>query len=126
MTYYHGGAPDLKSGQLIVPQPPNEGRHLLDGCPICEARKAGKPLPDDDLDPTLIYVTTDREYARIYASGYPMGALYVVEPVGVLTPSPDPVPSFGCSAARIKTVYDACVRLSPAQIRRALRRYSDA
>lgn len=124
MRYFHGGAPGLKVGDLIEPQPLSEGRHLLDGCPTCEARKAGQPLPGDDLDPTLVYVTTDRDYARIYANGYPLGALYVVEPIGDLTPSPDPVPSWGCPQARVTAVYDACVRLSPAEIRRAFRRYA--
>jgi len=96
---------------------------LIDGCPTCEARKVGQPLATDNNDPTLIYVTTDRDYARIYAAGYPRGALYVVEPAGDLTPSPDPVPSWGCRSARVTGVYDACVQLSEAQVRRAMRRY---
>jgi sirohydrochlorin ferrochelatase len=83
----------------------------------------GTPLPGDDLDPTKVYVTTNREYARIYANGYPLGALYVVEPIGELTASPDPVPSWGCSAATVIGVYDACVRLTAAQVRRAVGRY---
>jgi hypothetical protein len=124
VRYFHGGAPGLKPGDLIEPRPPGEGKHLVDGCPTCEARKAGAPIEGDGLDPTLIYVTTDREYARIYAGGYPLGALYVVEPIGELTPSPDPVPSWGCEAAIVSGVYDACVRLSPAQVRRAVRRYA--
>lgn len=123
MRYFHGGAPDLRPGDVIEPQPLGEGRHLLDGCPTCEARKSGQQLPTDVLDPSLVYVTTDREYARFYAAGYPMGALYVVEPIGDLSPSPDPVPSWGCSAARITGVYDACVRLTPAQLSRFMRRF---
>lgn len=121
--YFHGGAPGLRAGDLIEPQPLSEGGHLVDGCPTCEARKAGHQLPSDDLDPSLVYVTTDREYARVYAAGYPMGALYVVQPAGELTPSPDPVPSWGCSSALVTGVYDACVRLSPAQVRRTARRF---
>lgn len=124
MRYFHGGVPGMKPGDLIEPQPLGEGAHLLDGCPVCEARKTGVQLPTDDLDASLVYVTTDREYARIYAAGYPDGALYVVEPVGDLTPSPDPVPSWGCPAARVTGVYDACVRLSPADVRRAQRRFA--
>jgi hypothetical protein len=124
VRYFHGGAPGLRVGEMIEPQPLSEGRHLLDGCPTCEARKAGQQLPTDDLDPDLIYVTTDRDYARIYAAGYPLGALYVVEPIGELAPSPDPVPSWGCAAAIVSGVYDACVRLSPGETRRALRRFA--
>jgi hypothetical protein len=121
--YFHGGAPGLKPGDLIEPQPYDVGRHLIAGCPTCEARKAGDPLAADNNDPTKVYVTTDREYARVYAIGYPLGALYVVTPLGELTESPDPVPSWGCSAATVRGVYDACVRMSPAEVRRAVRRY---
>lgn len=123
MRYFHGGAPGLRVGDRIEPQPLGEGRHLLDGCPTCEARKAGQQLATDDLDPSKVYVTTDREYARFFAAGYPRGALYVVEPVGEMTPSLDPVPSWGCSAARITGVYDACVRFKPADLRRFRRRF---
>lgn len=121
--YFHGGAPGLRAGDVIKPQPLGEGKHLVDGCPTCEARKTGQQLPTDNLDPALVYVTTDREDARVYAAGYPMGALYVVHPVGELTPSPDPVPSWGCASARVTAVYDACVRLSPAHLRRTARRF---
>lgn len=124
MRYFHGGMPGLKPGDLIEPQPLGEGAHLVDGCPVCEARKTGKQLPTDNLDASLVYVTTDREYARVYAVGYPRGALYVVEPVGDLAPSPDPVPSWGCPAARVTGVYDAYVTLTPAEVRRAVRRYA--
>jgi hypothetical protein len=125
MRYFHGGAPGLRPGDLIEPQPIDQGRHLVDGCPICEARKTGQQLPSDDLDPSMVYVTTDRDYARVYAAGYPNGALYVVDPVGELTPSPDPVPSWGCPSARVTAVYDAHVRMSPAQLRRTLARVGD-
>lgn len=116
---FHGGAPGLRPGDVITPQPLGEGAHLVDGCDICEARKRGEQLPTDDLDASKVYVTTDRQYARIYAAGYPNGALYRVEPVGEMTPSPDPVPSWGCDSARVISVYDPYVRLSASQMRRA-------
>ena len=122
MRIYHGGAPGLHKGDLITPRPAGDTRHLIDGCPTCEARRAGAPTPDDDLDPTAVYVTTDRDYARIYAAGYPRGGLYRVEVDGPLTPSPDPVPSWAVSSARVVGVIDALVRLTPTQTRRALRR----
>jgi hypothetical protein len=121
--YFHGGAPGLRPGDVIEPQPLGEGKHLVDGCPTCDARKAGQQLPTDDLDPHLVYVTTDREYARLYAAGYPHGALYVVDPLGDLTPSPDPAPSWGCTAARVTGVYDAYVVLSPSELRRIQRQF---
>lgn len=123
---YHGGAPGLRPGDTITPRRRGDIGHLVDGCPTCEARRAGAPLPDDDLDPTLVYVTTDRDYARIYAAGYPRGALYRVETDEPLTPSPDPVPSWGTPSCRVVAVLDALVRLTPAETRRAVRRYMDA
>jgi hypothetical protein len=124
--YWHGGIPGLRPGDVIEPQPLGSGPHLVDGCDVCESRKRGQQLPTDNLDPSQVYVTTDREYARIYAAGYPNGALYRVEPEGDLVPSPDPVPSWGCDRARVLAVYDAYVRLTPAQLGRAIRRFGDA
>lgn len=125
--YWHGGAPGLKPGDSIHPRQPGDDQHLVDGCRTCEARRRGEPLADDDNDPGLVYVTTDRDYARIYAAGYPRGGLYVVEPLGELidrTGLHDPAPSYGCAEARVLSVYDPLVRLSDRQVRRLQRRYT--
>lgn len=119
--YWHGGAPDLRPGDILEPRPHNDTRHLVDGCPTCEARRNGQPLPDDDNDPNLVYITTDREYARLYAHGYPRGALYEVDPIGEMvdrTGTHDPAPSWGVPAARVRSVYDPVVILTPRQVRR--------
>jgi hypothetical protein len=123
--YWHGGAPGLHPGDLLEPRPRDDTAHLVDGCPWCEARRKGQPVPEDDNDPTLVYVTTDREYARLYADGYPRGALYRVEPLGELVDrsAHDPAPSWGCKAARVLAVYDPVVVLSAQQWRRMQRRY---
>lgn len=126
LRLFHGGPPGLRPGDFIEPRPPEDTAHLLDGCPTCEARKRGEPLPDDDNDPTLIYVTTDRLYASLYASGYPDGGLYRVEPIGDLTPSNDPLPSWSVPAARVVSVLDPLVRLSAHDIRRLERRVAKA
>jgi hypothetical protein len=121
---WHGGVPDLRPGDLIIPQAADAGRHLVDGCPTCEARRDGRPLSDDDNNPHWVYVTTNREYARLYAHGYPRGALYQVEAIGELhdrTGTHDPHPSWGVEAARVLTVYDPVVIVSPNQQRRWLR-----
>lgn len=125
IRYWHGGAPGLKPGDLITPRPPGDHDHLVDGCPTCEARRRGEQLDSDDNDPGLIYITTDRDYARIYASGYPRGALYRVEPIGDLVDRSehDPAPSWGVASARVLAVYDACVTLTPKLLRRLLRRW---
>lgn len=124
--YFHGGPPGLRPGDLIEPRPPGDTAHLLDDCPTCQARKAGAPLDGDDNDPSLVYVTTSRDYARIYAAGYPRGGLYVVEPIGEMVDrsAHDPEPSWGVPAARVLAVYDPLVTLSPAQFRRFQRRFT--
>jgi len=118
---FHGGAPGLKPGDIITPQ--SGTAHLVDGCPTCEARRVGAPLPEDNLDPTAVYVTTVRDYAKVYAAGYPLGAVYRVEPLGELTPSPDPVESYGVAAARVVSVLDPLVRLSGHEQRRLIRKF---
>lgn len=123
-TYWHGGKPGLVKGDVLLPREPGDVAHLVDGCPTCEARRVGAPLADDNLDPALVYVTTDVEYARVYAAGYPRGALYRVQPVGELTPSPDPVPSWGCSLALILSVRDRLVSADAKQVRRWQRRFA--
>ncbi|MCV7083288.1 hypothetical protein BST26_21485 [Mycolicibacterium insubricum] len=125
---WHGGVPGLNAGDMITPQALNAGQHLRDDCPTCQARANGTPLAGDDNDPTLVYVTTDREYARLYAAGYPNGGLYVVEPVGELVDrgAHDPVPSWGCEAARVLSVYDPCVSPTAKEARRMVRRWLNA
>lgn len=123
---YHGGAPGLRVGQLVTPQPAGHGAHLVDGCPVCEARKAGAPLDEDVNDPALVYVTSDRYYASIYAHGYPRGGLYRVDTHDeelVETADDDPAPSWGVSSAEVVAVLDPLVRLSTAELRRIVRRY---
>lgn len=127
--YWHGGAPGLKPGDLIEPRPHGDDAHLVDGCPTCEGRRNGEQLDTDDNDPGLVYITTDRDYARIYAAGYPRGALYRVEPVGELTDrarSHDPVPSWAVPQTRVLAVYDACVMMTRKDAQRLWRRYTRA
>ncbi len=129
--YFHGGIPGLKPSSLITPHPPN----VVDGCDICAAKAAGQQPVVDGLGvvdpiterPDRVYLTTDREYARFYASKYPLGDLYVVEPVGDLEPSTeDHFPSWTCPAARVVSVYDRAVRLTPHRRRTLLRRWTAA
>lgn len=124
MRLYHGGTPGLRPGDLITPRPADDTTHLIDGCPTCEARRTGHPLPDDDLNPALVYVTTDRDYASIYAAGYPRGALYRVDVDDELEPSPDPVPSWGVPQARVVAILDPLMQLSAHDFRRFMRRYT--
>lgn len=129
--YFHGGIPSLKPGDLITPHPPN----VVDGCDICAAKAAGQQPVVDGLGvvdplterPDRVYLTSDREYARFYASKYPLGDLYVVEPVGDLEPSAeDHFPTWTAPAARVASVYDRAVRLTPHRRRTLLRRWKAA
>lgn len=122
--YWHGGAPDLRPGDRIEPRKAGDDHHLLDDCPTCQARREGRQLEHDDNDPALVYVTTDREYARLYAAGYPNGALYRVKPLGELVDrsNHDPVPSWGCKAALVLAVYDPVVPFTPKLYRQMQRK----
>jgi hypothetical protein len=122
---YHGGAPELRIGDVIEPRTADDTAHLRDDCPVCQARKNGQQLDSDDNDPALVYATTDRQYARIYAAGYPDGGLYRVDPLGDLIDRSDhdAAPSWGCSALRVAAIIDPLVRLSPKRVRALLRRW---
>lgn len=126
VRFYHGGAPGLRPGDIIEPRPAGDERHYVDGCETCEARRRGEQRADDDLDPHLVYVTTDREYARLYASGYPRGGLYRVEVADdepmAPSPDPEPVPSWGVRQATVVAVLDPLVRMTPAELRRLWKR----
>lgn len=126
MRYWHGGAPGLKPGDIISPRDPGDTAHLVDDCPICEARRQGQQLDSDDNDASLVYVTTDRDYARIYAAGYPRGGLYRVDPIGELVDrgEHDAAPAWGCDAARVLSVYDPIAALDAKRVRSLLRRYA--
>ncbi|MFI6594921.1 hypothetical protein ACIBHX_01665 [Nonomuraea sp. NPDC050536] len=123
--YFHGGIPGLEPGDLILPGSPN----FVDGCKICDAHKAGMSHAFDPLTQyqDRVYVTTDREYARFYASKYPKGDLYSVVPVGELVVSDeDRFPTWTAPEARVVGVYDRYVQLSPKQRRTLMRRWERA
>ncbi|MDQ0961958.1 hypothetical protein QFZ66_005836 [Streptomyces sp. B4I13] len=129
--YFNGGVPGLKPGDLVTPHQPA----VVDGCPICVARAKGETYRDEQgrvVDPPTgrpdrVYITTDREYARFYASKTWLGDLYVVEPVGELQESTeDPFPTWTCEAARVRSVYSRAVRLTPGQRRTLSTRWGRA
>ena len=120
MRLWHGGVPGLRAGDLLTG---GHHRATLPGCAVCAARAAGtSPIDAPSRHGDQVYVTTDREYARHYASLYGYGDLYRVEPVGDLTPSvEDSIPTWVTPSARVLAVYDRAVRLTWSQ-RRALSR----
>ncbi|MFF3875867.1 hypothetical protein [Streptomyces sp. NPDC001978] len=113
------------------PAPP----HVVDDCKVCEARAAGLTATTSDgqaVDPPTgrpdrVYTTSDREYARFYASRYWYGDLYTVEPVGETEASTeDPWPTWCVPAARVVSVYTRAVQLTPHQRRTLLQRWAKA
>lgn len=127
MTYYHGGTPDLHLGDLAQPGQQGNRRHIKD-CPICAARNTGTstaldPIPNHDG----VYITTDREYGRYYASLAHYGTLYVVQPIGELTLSAeDRFPTYICQSARVTGIYQRQVQLTDPQRRRLMARWIEA
>lgn len=130
MRYFHGGVPGLRPGDLITPHPPRS----LDGCPVCTARAQGltatldgQPIDPPTGRPDRVYITTDRDYGRFYASLTWYGDLYTVQPVGEMEPSTEePFPTWCTPAARVVSVYDRAVQLTDGQRRRLLRRWTQA
>ncbi|MFD3452763.1 hypothetical protein ACFWVC_11310 [Streptomyces sp. NPDC058691] len=130
MRYFHGGVPGLRPGDLITPHPPR----AVDGCAICEARTQGltatlngQPIDPPNGRPDRVYIATDRDYGRFYASLSWYGDLYTVEPVGEMKPSTeDHFPTWCVPAARVVSVYVRAVRLTPGQRRSLLRRWTEA
>ena len=125
--YWHGGVPDLRAGDLIRP---GSSRRPHEGCPFCDVRASGLAIVIDGhlMDgpsayPDRVYLTTDREYARHYASLYGRGDLYRVEPVG---PVEDHFETVTAKSARVLAVYDRAVLLTPGQRKALHRRWAEA
>lgn len=129
--YWHGGKPDLRVGDLVRP---GDSRKLHDGCPFCEARAAGNAvvIGGETIDgptahPDRVYLTTDRDYARFYASLYGRGDLYRVEPVGPVERSTeDHFETVTAESARVLAVYDRAVLLTWGQRRSLDRKWAEA
>lgn len=127
LRLFHGGVPDLRVGDLIVPG--RERRHH-DGCPWCEARNQGEAHlgmdgPSQHVD--RVYLTSNRLYAKYYASLWGRGDLYQVEPVGEVEKSTeDTVETFMAAAARVVAVLDRAVLLTMSERRRLDREWGAA
>lgn len=93
MKFFHGGIKGLRRGDMILP-PEQTGAPSLarfDSRDFCRQDRA--------------YITTDKATAIIYAACLPKpGAVYEVEPIGVVEPDPDCKMSglsFMCPKARV-------------------------
>ncbi|MCQ9384402.1 hypothetical protein [Brevibacterium moorei] len=127
MSWYHGGIPGLKPGDLIEP---GHERKQHDGCPWCEARAQGEAFNGMDgpsLHPDRVYASCSRLYARFHASLYGHGDLYRVEPIGVWRASQeDSMPSITAPAFQVAAVLDRAVELTMTERRRLTREWREA
>jgi hypothetical protein len=125
VRYFHGGIPDLKPGDLILPPTATGTARTL-------AQYSEQLADSGHVRRDRVYITTGRDVAKVYAAFYPDGALYEVEPDGDVVPDPDcvvPGVSFECLAARVLRVVDPVVLLRDRSVDawvRQLNRATDA
>lgn len=126
MSYFHGGKDGLKPGDLLVP---GQSRKHHDGCAWCEARANGEAHLGMDGPSQIegIYFTTDKLYAKHYASLYGAGDLYRVEPVGDIQRSDeDSYETWIADEVMIVAVVERAVRLTWKERRRLAREWEAA
>lgn len=114
MILFHGGGPDLWRGSTIKPNMAHT--RLVDGCADCEAHRHGQQrLDGDPLTPEgFVYATSDRDYARYYASRAVKGWLYEVEldPASIEESKEDPFPTWRASSAVVIRVLEKRITLT--------------
>jgi len=120
MTLLHGGIGDLWKGSLLKPDMAHV--RYLDGCPTCEAQRKGHSSAlglDPETPAEFVYATTDREYARYYASRAVRGWLYEVEldPSSIEESKEDPFPTWRAHQARVVRVLEKRITLMMAERR---------
>lgn len=113
---FHGGVAGLRCGDRILP---NMAEHrYVEGCAHCDAQRDG--VASSGFDPATpegwVYASSDREYARYYASRAVGGTLYRVRLEGDVEPSlEDPFPSWRGRSAVVVEVLATKVQLTNSQ-----------
>lgn len=105
VRYFHGGVPDLRPGDLVLPPAVTGTGRTLTADVLALGGRARRDR---------VYVTVGRDVARVFAAMFPDGALYRVEPVGELVADPDCLvagASWEVPAARVAAVVDPVVLL---------------
>ncbi len=98
MKFYHGGVKRLKIGDVILPPSVTGKRN------IGKNVSAGD-ITDGHCKPDKVYITTDLNSAKVYASSMPFGDVYVVEPNGLIEPDIDALGiSFICDSAKVVSI----------------------
>lgn len=120
---FHGGAAGLRPGDVIVP---GMAEHrFVDGCEICAAHARGESTTLDPLTPhDWVYATTDRPYARYYASRAVKGTLYRVRLEGDIEQSTeDEFPTWRARRGVVVSVLERRVQLTMRERRRLFIRW---
>lgn len=124
---FHGGVPDLRPGDLITP---GHDRRSHEGCAWCEARAKGEAhqgMDGPSLRTDRVYATTNRLYAKHYASLWGRGDLYRVDAVGdVQRSTEDTIESYCCEQLQVVAVIDRAVLLTRSERRRLFREWTTA
>lgn len=125
MKLFHGGVGDLWPNSIIKPNMAHA--RYLDGCPTCELQKSGR-AGHVGLDPEtphdFVYGTSDREYARYYASRANKGWLYEIELSDPVQKSiEDPFPTWRSSSGRIIRVIEKRITLTMTERRELFLRW---
>lgn len=126
MSYFHGGKDGLAVGDVLEP---GHARKFHDGCPWCVAREQGEAHlgMDGPSQHAGVYFTTDKLYAKHYASLYGAGDLYRIEPIGEIQRSDeDSYETFIAPSVRITAVVERAVRLTGKERRRLAREWEAA
>lgn len=112
--YFHGGVKNLKRGDYVsAPLITFNARHAPY---ISDADKAEGHCKNDK-----VYVTTDLNAARAYASSYPFGDVYEVEPLGNISADPDaPDVSLMCDAAKVISIVQRKVKFKAKRLERMM------
>lgn len=115
--FYHGGVGGLRFGQEILPDMAEH--RYVEGCPCCEAQKRGKteaPFHDPPTPKGWVYGTTNKLYARYYASRAWKGSLYRIQLVGnVERSTEDHFPTWRGRAAKVVKVMERGILLTHKQ-----------
>lgn len=121
---WHGGVPGLRRGSRIVPGMAHH-KHI-DGCPICAAHAAGvSPEGHEPATPDgWVYATSDKAYARFYASKVVGGDLYQVRLLGdVERSTEDMFPAWRGRRAVVVRVVERGIVLTPKERRHLFLRW---
>lgn len=121
---FHGGVAGLTPGEILRPDMAHH--RYVDGCAICEAHARGEQTALDPRTPEgWVYATSDRPYARYYASRAVNGWLYRVRLLPPIEISAeDSFPTWRAPAAEVVAVLERAVRLTMKDRRRLGERWA--